>query len=242
MKKAEPSNGMCLTNFVYIVTKGAITRMREKKLFLVLLLFSSLLYSTIQHTLAQADTNNSNSNNTGTSQGTSGHKTIKNSNSTSLTYQNPDFGIKMQYPSNWIKHQDDLALHTIVAFELIYQNIFDFTNTTLAELDLRVYNAPQNETIANLNIDQINNIGKINTTDQVIVGHYKNATTTLAGLPALKIINYFLGDVTKKQMQVWTFIPSKHLLVELIYIAQPSKYFLYLPTVERMIDSVEIVH
>ena len=78
----------------------------------------------------------------------------------------------------------------------------------------------------------------MNTTNQVIISHYKNATTTLAGLPALKIINYFFGDVTQKGMQVWTFIPSKHLLAELVYIAQPSKYSLYLPTIERMIDSV----
>ncbi|MFZ0511030.1 MAG: hypothetical protein WAM14_05455 [Candidatus Nitrosopolaris sp.] len=91
----------------------------------------------------------------------------------------------------------------------------------MAELDLRVYNAPQNETIPNLNI------GQINTTDQVIVGHYKNATTTLGGLPALKIINYFFGNVTKKEMQVWTFIPTKHLLAELIYIAQQNILSIY---------------
>ena len=125
---------------------------------------------------------------------------------------------------------------------MIHQDIYDFTNTTLAELDLRVYNAPENITFTNLNIDQVNHIGKANTTNQVIIGHYKNATTTLAGLPALKIINYYFGDVGQKNMQVWTFIPSKHLLVELVYIADPSKYYLYLPTIQRMIDSVEIAH
>jgi len=40
-----------------------------------------------------------------------------------LTYENPDFGIKMQYPSNWIKQQDNLVFSTIVAFQLIHQNI-----------------------------------------------------------------------------------------------------------------------
>jgi hypothetical protein len=212
-------------------------------LFLLLLLFSLPFSSTIQRTLAQTDTNNSNNNGSGTSQGVavpavgaSAAHAIKNSNSTFLTYQNPDFGIKMQFPSNWIKQEDNLLLHSIAAFQLIHQNIFDFTNTTLAELDLRVFNAPQNETFAKLNI------GQINTQGQAIVGHYKNATTTLGGLPALKIINYFFGDVTSKEMQVWTFIPSKHVLVEIIYIAQPSKYSLYLPIVQRMIDSVEIVH
>lgn len=88
-------------------------------------------------------------------------------NSTSLTYQNHDFGIKMQYPSNWTKREDNLGLHTIVAFSLIHQDIYDFTNSTLAELDLRLYIAPQNETFAKMNIDQVNDIGQINTTNQV---------------------------------------------------------------------------
>ncbi len=243
---------MFLANFVYIViqqqvgplhsTTGAITRMITALLFLLLLLLSAPLSTTIQRTLAQTGTNNSNSNGSGTIQGitvsavgASGAHTIKNANST-LTYQNPDFGIKLQYPSNWTKQEDNLFLHTIAAFQLIHQNIFDFTNTSLAEVDLRVYNAPQNETFTKLDI------GQINTQGQAIIGHYKNATTTLGGLPALKIINYSFGDVSQKEMQVWTFIPSKHVLVELIYIAQPSKYSLYLPIVQRMIDSVELIH
>jgi len=226
--------------------KGAITTMLRAPLFpLLVFLFSLLPYSTIeQHALGQSGTNSTNNqiSNSGTGSGVttasgmarpqSNNNTI--SNGTTLTYQNPDFGIKMQYPSNWIKQQDNLLLHTIVAFSLIHENIFDFTNTTLAELDIRVYNAPQNETLAKLNI------GQINTQSQVIVSNYKNGTTTLGGLPALKIISYFFGDVSQKGMQVWTFVPSKNVLVEFIYITQPSKYSLYLPIVERMINSVEI--
>jgi hypothetical protein len=214
---------------------------------LLLLLVSLLPYSTIQqHALGQGGTNNNNNKTsnsitspeeivaTGAASPQSNNNTINNG--TALTYQNPDFGIKMQYPSNWIKQQDNLLLHSIVAFNLIHENIFDFTNTTLAELDLRVYKAPQNETFAKLNISQIYTQG------QVIISSYKNDTTTLGGLPALKIINYYFGDVSLKEMQVWTFVPSKNVLLELIYITQPSKYSLYLPIVERMIDSVEIAH
>ena len=126
----------------------------------------------------------------------------------------------------------------LLPFELIqeeFRNTYDFANNTLAELDLRVYNAPQNETSAKLNI------GQINTQGHVIVSHYKN-DTLLGGLPALKITNYFFGDVTQQEMQVWAFVPNKQILVELIYIAQPSKYSLYLPIVEKMIDSVKIAH
>jgi hypothetical protein len=44
------------------------------------------------------------------------------------------------------------------------------------------------------------------------------------------------------QMQIWTFIPNKHVLVEILYLAQPTKYSLYLPEVEKRIDSVDIAH
>jgi hypothetical protein len=139
----------------------------------------------------------------------------------------------MDYPNNWTKQEDYLGLHTIVAFEAIHQNPFDLSNITLAEVDLRVYNAPQNESFAKLDISQLDTRG------QTVVSYHKNGTT-LGGLPALRIINYFFGIATQKAMQVWTFIPSKNVLVEVVYIAQPSRYYLYLPVVEKMIDSVEI--
>ena len=165
-----------------------------------------------------------------------GTSTAYTNNSSFLTYKNLDFGIKMQYPSNWTKQEDNLQLHTIAAFSLIHQNPFDFANVTLAEVDLRVYNAPKNETSAKLNISQINTQG------QTIVSYHKNSTTTLGGYPALRVASYFFGGVTQKAMQIWTFIPNKHVLVEIIYIAQPSKYSFYLPIVQKMIDSVEIAH
>ena len=225
------------------MSTGAIaTMINTTTLFLLLLVILIPSYSTIQPALAQASAKNGINNGSNTNPGVAIPSTGSSGaapnikNNTILTYENPDFGIKMQYPTNWIKLEDNLMLHTIAAFQLTHENIYDFTNTTLAELDLRVYNAPQNETYAKLNISQINTRG------QMVISHYKNDTTTLGGLPAIKIINYFFGDVTQKEMQVWTFIPSKNVLVEFLYIAQPSKYSLYLPVVEKMIDSVEIVH
>lgn len=153
---------------------------------------------------------------------------------TLLTYQNPDFGIKIKYPSNWTKIEDGLLLHSIVAFQLQHENIYDFTNTTLAEIDLRVYNAPPNETSAKLGINQIYTGG------QTIIGYYKNSTTTLGGLPAIKIVNYYFGDVTQKEMQIWTFVPNKHILLEVLYISPPSKFSLYLPAAQKLINSLEL--
>jgi hypothetical protein len=185
----------------------------------------------ISHVSGATNTSNSNRSSNSNINGTS---TAYTNNSSFLMYKNLDFGIKMQYPSNWTKQEDNLQLHTIAAFSLIHQNPFDFANVTLAEVDLRVYNAPKNETSAKLNISQINTQG------QTIVSYHKNSTTTLGGYPAFRIASYFFGGVTQKAMQIWTFIPNKHVLVEIIYIAQPSKYSFYLPIVQKMIDSVEI--
>lgn len=155
-------------------------------------------------------------------------------NGTLLTYQNPDFGIKIKYPSNWTKIEDGLSLHTIVAFQLQHEDIYDFTNTTLAEIDLRIYNAPHNETSPKLGINQIDTGG------QTIISYYKNNTTTLGGLPAIKIVNYYFGDVTQKEMQIWTFVPNKHILLEILYVTPPSKFSLYLPAAQKLINSLEI--
>ncbi len=207
---------LCRTNGVMIII---IMLKTTTLLLLLLLLFSHLPYSTI-HLRALAQPSN-------------------NISSTFLTYEDPELGLKMQYPSNWVRQQANLLRHTIVAFQLqqeIFRNTYDFANITLAEVDLRVYNAPQNETSAKLNI------GQIDTGGDVIVSHYKSNNTTLGGLPALKITNYFVGVPTEKGMQVWTFVPNKHVLVELLYVAQPSQYSLYLPIVQKMIDSVKIIH
>jgi hypothetical protein len=150
-------------------------------LLLLLLLFSPILYSTIQKQLVAGSSHNNDSRaspavivGTGAAGAepkniTSNINTNINKNSTFLAYDNPDFGIKLLYPSNWTKQEDNLRHQTIVGFSLIHEDIYDFANTTLAEVDLRIYNAPQNETSAKFDI------GQINTAGEVIVTHYKKA-------------------------------------------------------------------
>jgi hypothetical protein len=164
-------------------------------------------------------------------------QTSNTTNSTTLTYQNPDIGLTMQYPSNWVKQEGNLVRNTIAAFVLKqnqFHNSLNFANTTLAEVDLRVYPAPPNETLAKFNLSDIN------LPSQAIINHYKNSTTTLGGLPAIKLVSYLFGAFTDKTMQVWTYVPSKHIFVGLIYIVQPPQYSLYLPAVQSMINSVKI--
>ena len=115
-------------------------------LLLLLLPFWPILYSTIQqHLVAGSSSNNNDSLSspavivgTGAAgaqlkNNTSNINTNINKSSTFLAYDNPDFGIKLLYPSNWIKQEDNLMHQTIVGFSLTHENIYDFANTTLAK-------------------------------------------------------------------------------------------------------------
>ena len=178
-----------------------------------------------QRTLAQKVTSNFTSNFT------------SNQTTPLLTYKNPDIGVTMQYPSNWVKQQDNLVRNTFAAFllkENPFHNSLNFANVSLAEVDLRVYPAPQGVTSANLNTNQLDTQG------QALISQYKNSTTALGGLPAIKVTSYVFGGFTQKTMQMWTYIPSKHVLFAIVYVVQPSAYSLYLPAVQQMINSVKI--
>lgn len=167
------------------------------------------------------------------------NSTLSLSNGTMLTYKNPDIGLTMQYPSSWITQTGNLVRNTIVAFELKqnpFHNSLNFANTSLAEVDLRVYPAAQNLTSAKFSMADIDLAG------QAIIKHYQNSSTTLGGLPAIKIVSFIFGAFTQKTMQVWAFVPTRHLVIEFIYIVQPPQYPLYLAGFQKMTDSVKIAH
>jgi hypothetical protein len=176
-----------------------------------------LFTNSYQHTLAQIN---------------NGNQTI-----TPLIYKNPDLGLTMQYPSNWALQKDNLVRNTIAAFLLKedrFHNALDFANITLAEVDLRVYPAPPGVTSSNLNL------GQLDTRGQALITSYKNSTTRLGGLPAIKLTSYVFGGFTQKTMQFWTYIPDKHVLMAIVYIAQPPTFPLYVPAVQQMISSMKI--
>lgn len=225
-----PNSKKRLVGFLPAAVKGIIA----------FLFIQSIIHDNTVEGLVQTsnNTNIANVTQAGTTNITGGNSRQPTSNfsagNTFLTYHNPDFGLSMLYPANWTKQEDNLTFHTIAAFSAIHEDKYSFINSTWAEVDLRVYNAPLNETYSKLNLNQLNTQG------QVIVHSYKNSTTTLGGLPALKIVNYFFGVIGQKQMQMWTFVPAKNDIIELVYTALPSKYSVYLPVVEKMIDSVRI--
>lgn len=149
------------------------------------------------------------------------------SNSSFLVYQNPDLGIKMQYPSSWKKVEDYLKFHTIVAFILTHTFINDKTNITLAELDLRLYPVPANETSTKIPIRQLDTHN----------GSVLNSYTSTSGMRVMKIIDKIYGQ---EELQIWTLIPTKHILIELVYSSGAKGFPQYLPMAKKIITSFEI--
>jgi hypothetical protein len=151
--------------------------------------------------------------------------------STTSLYKNSDFGFITEYPTSWIFEQDNLRLNTIAAFSLIHTNIYDFTNSTLAEIDIRVFNNGGNVSAENLTLSDIGSAGEI---------ILNSSRSTLGGLPALKIVDYTFDGITTKHMQVWTVLPENNLRLLIYYIAQPSFYDQYLPVMQHVLDSFKL--
>ena len=150
-----------------------------------------------------------------------------------LTYENPESGISIQYPSNWEKLAN---LDNFVTF------------TAPPETDTRIYPAALGlkvQELSSQNIPSLQEITKVQMSDlkrsNPDLNVLESTSTTIAGKPAHKIVFSAIDneEVERKAMQVWTVIGNKAVLIT--YKADPDKFSSYLPTIERMIDSFKVI-
>jgi hypothetical protein len=161
---------------------------------------------------------------------------ISNTTTTSdfLIYENLLLGIKMQYPSNWTVSSSALRDYTdVVAFYSPLQNLSD---ALPAQLVLSMVRYSQN-----ISLDEYTNLSlsALNQSQQFIVN--ESNPFTLANNPAHKIIFSAISPTDQGNfnvMQIWTSIGNK--LYILSYNAEASKFSKNLPTIEQMLQSVEI--
>jgi hypothetical protein len=196
---------------------------------LAVLVILFLLFSALHLVLVRAQNNtNKDTNNAAISQ-----QSKNNNNSISfLTYREPDLGIKLKYPSNWIKEENGLErkMHSIARFFLIHTDVHDRTNTTFAELDIRIY--AQNATT-----DILSEVKQINThPSQVILKSYHNP---VLGFLVQSALDKKLG---LEELQFWRVITTKQILVELLYVTDPVDYSRYLAVAKKIMQSLEITH
>jgi serine/threonine-protein kinase len=162
---------------------------------------------------------------------------INSSNSINLlTYKNPIFGIKILYPANWYKQENrsssnnNSTLTDVVAFSPPFKNSSDIVGKVIVQVDnisdikpitLQRY---ANDTAGDLRQDF-----KVN-----------ESNATLAGGPAYKVEYTGLeASVDLKAMMVMALNGDRAYIIS--YTAEPEKYSYYLPTVQKMIHSFEIL-
>ena len=181
--------------------------------FLIILITSLLSTSlTNQHqtiTIAQTndDINNNNINN----------------NSTFKLYENPTYGIQIQYPSDWGR----LDLSFLQNSADI--DFYPLSDTSLAKnVKLQVNNLP----FHNMTLEEYTNT-QINPTEEILL---ESNTTTLADIPGYKIV--FTNIAGLKTMQVWTIKDDKAYIIT--YVAKEEDYENDLQIAQKMIDSFEI--
>jgi eukaryotic-like serine/threonine-protein kinase len=153
-----------------------------------------------------------------------------------LVYENPIFGIKILYPANWDKQQNasssnnNSTLIDLVAFSPPFKNTSDIVGKLIVQIDnisdikpitLAEY---ANDTVSDLRQDF----------------KVSESNATLAGNPAYKIVYTGLeANVDLQAMMVLTIKGDRAYIIS--YTAEPEKYSHYLPTVQKMIDSFEIL-
>lgn len=164
-------------------------------------------------------------------QPTAANTTTSGTTSTNFkSYFNPAFGIKMQYPSNWLKL--DLSRNNssvlVVAFKttagrplgvLFLSGNVNYGNVTLA-------------TLVSTRENQLRHTG-------TILHLVSSTPSTLAGNPAHKIVYTTIAPQGKfEAMQLISLVGKKGYFIT--YVVPTANYTTYLPTIQTMISSIEI--
>ena len=148
-----------------------------------------------------------------------------------LTYEDIATGISIQFPSNWEK---SVNLDNFVTFRAPPETD---TRVYPAALGLKIQDLPsQNVSLQEVTKVQMSDLKAGNQNLKVS----ESTSTTLAGKPAYKVVFSATDNnqVERKAIQLWTVIDDKAILIT--YKAQPDKYSNYLPTIEKMIDSLRV--
>jgi eukaryotic-like serine/threonine-protein kinase len=154
-----------------------------------------------------------------------------------LTYENLSFGIKILYPANWDKQENtssssnNSTLYDIVTFSPPLKNSSNIIGKLAVKVD---------------NISDIKPTTLANYADAIISDlkqdfRVTESNTTLSGNPAYKVV--YTGLEESVDLQAMLVMAIKWDRVYMIsYTAEPEKYSYYLPTVQKMIDSFEILN
>ena len=134
------------------------------------------------------------------------------------TYADPADGITIQYPSAWQKIEYPAAPMSTAGYKVVVNFLVPIVNVSDQWREYLMIQVLNQSTVKNL-VPQVE--------------------TTLAGNPGYKLV-YTNNEESfqLKTLEVWTTIGDHTYL--LIYKAEATKYFAYLPIIQRMLDSFRV--
>jgi eukaryotic-like serine/threonine-protein kinase len=138
------------------------------------------------------------------------------------TYKNPAFGIGIQYPSDWGRL--DLSFLENDSADIDFYPLEEVSQAIVVKVQVKTL------PLGNITLDDYTKT-QINYTEEQLL---ESNTTTLAGLPAHKII---FTDLDLKTMQVWTIKDDK--IYTITYTAEEEDFQDDLHIAERMIKSFQ---
>ena len=153
-------------------------------------------------------------------------------NNNFITYQDSALGIKIDYPVGWTHELHAGSLVTFLA------SLESDSNTYPAGLGVTVKHlGSRNTSLNEVTKVQIKNLTQSHPDFKLV----ESTNSILAGNIAHKIVFSATDNMIheRKAMQIWTFKGDNAYL--LTYKAEPGKYSKYLPTVQKMIDSFQII-
>ena len=149
-----------------------------------------------------------------------------------LTYKDVTLGIKIDYPAGWIHELHAGGLVTFLT------SLEGDSNTYPAGLGITVQHLKsKNMSLSEITKVQIKNLTQSHPDFRLV----ESTEFKLSGIIANKIV-FTATDSMKherKAMQIWTLKGDKAYLIT--YKAEPGKYSKYLPTIQRMVDSFQLI-
>jgi eukaryotic-like serine/threonine-protein kinase len=156
-----------------------------------------------------------------------------------LSYENSTYGIRIQYPANWTKEeQDSNPADSVTNIVTLYSPLDSRVDEYSENLGVSV----ENLTNANITLEQYtdsltDNYNETLTDFKVIES---NTNTILGGNPAYKLVYTDKeDDINYKTMEIGALVGDKVYFIE--YFAEENYYSKYFPTIQKIIESVEVV-
>jgi hypothetical protein len=204
----------------------------EKRLTISLVMAMPLISVSPFGAFAQTNESNVNTN----SQGTVASEDDNNF----LTYENATLGISIQYPSDWTIIEEYHGVSSVRFIPPPSENDSDTSsagvNLFIADVPLFPSSSPGGLSLDNYTVSTIHFL----TTSNSSISELTPTSLRIGNdnHTAYKLVSSSQGgeeDQIMQQMQIYTITDSK--LYSIDYVAEASKYLVYLPRVERMVDS-----